>query len=69
MCSLVTNSCNCCCVCVTTVTTQSLLSFGAILLLVLAMSSERFLFKVMVDRMESYRCGRWQFRTGSFWSW
>ncbi|UIZ22677.1 hypothetical protein KXD40_003731 [Peronospora effusa] len=35
---------------------KSLLSFGAILLLLVAMSSERFLFKVMVDRMESYRC-------------
>ncbi|KAL4087540.1 hypothetical protein PRIC1_013430 [Phytophthora ramorum] len=34
---------------------KSLLSFGAILLLLVAMSSERFLFKVMVDRMESYR--------------
>ncbi|KAF4318056.1 hypothetical protein G195_008707 [Phytophthora kernoviae 00238/432] len=34
---------------------KSLLSFGAILLLIVAMASERFLFKVMVDRMESYR--------------
>ncbi|RLN71371.1 hypothetical protein BBJ28_00019095 [Nothophytophthora sp. Chile5] len=33
---------------------KSLLSFGAILLLIVAMSSERFLFKVMIDRMESY---------------
>ncbi|KAL7692116.1 putative chloroquine-resistance transporter [Plasmopara halstedii] len=34
---------------------KSLLSFGAILMLLVAMCSERFLFKVMVDRMESYR--------------
>ncbi|CAH0475904.1 unnamed protein product [Peronospora belbahrii] len=34
---------------------KSLLSFSAILLLLIAMSSERFLFKFMVDRMESYR--------------
>ncbi|GAB9470905.1 hypothetical protein Gpo141_00008134 [Globisporangium polare] len=34
---------------------KSLLSFAIIILLVLAMSSERFMFKLMVDRMESYR--------------
>ena len=43
------------CVCVCALP-QSLLSIGAILVLLVAMSSERFLFKVMVDRMESYRC-------------
>lgn len=35
---------------------QSLLSLAIIVLLVLSMSSERFMFKLMVDRMESYRC-------------
>uniref|UniRef100_K3WGK3 EamA domain-containing protein n=1 Tax=Globisporangium ultimum (strain ATCC 200006 / CBS 805.95 / DAOM BR144) TaxID=431595 RepID=K3WGK3_GLOUD len=34
---------------------KSLLSFAVITLLVLSMSSERFMFKLMVDRMESYR--------------
>ncbi|TYZ66657.1 hypothetical protein PybrP1_007475 [[Pythium] brassicae (nom. inval.)] len=34
---------------------KSLLSLAIIVLLVLSMSSERFMFKLMVDRMESYR--------------
>jgi hypothetical protein len=34
---------------------QGLLSLAVILALVVAMAAERFLFKVMVDRMESYR--------------
>uniref|UniRef100_A0AAV1T0D4 Uncharacterized protein n=1 Tax=Peronospora matthiolae TaxID=2874970 RepID=A0AAV1T0D4_9STRA len=42
---------------------KSLLSFGVILLLLVAMSSERFLFKVMVDRMESYRYVLYQLTT------
>ncbi|KAI9915775.1 hypothetical protein PsorP6_008022 [Peronosclerospora sorghi] len=42
---------------------KSLLSFGVILLLLVAMSSERFLFKVVVDRMESYRYFLYQLMT------
>ncbi|TMW56470.1 hypothetical protein Poli38472_006480 [Pythium oligandrum] len=34
---------------------KSLLSFGIVILLILAMASERLMFKAMVDRMQSYR--------------
>ncbi|DBA04075.1 TPA: hypothetical protein N0F65_009422 [Lagenidium giganteum] len=42
---------------------KSLLSFAVIIVLVLAMASERLMFKIMVDRMESYRYFLCQFMT------